>query len=66
LALCQGLSQQRKECKLTQTQLAKMLGSSQSRVTKMEKADPTVSLDLIVKSLLAMGATKEDIARLVT
>jgi len=65
LALCQGLAQQRKQSKLTQIQLAKKLGSSQSRVAKMENGDPTVSLDLIVKSLLAMGATKEDIARLV-
>ena len=65
LALCRGLAQQRKERKLTQTQVAERLGSSQSRVAKMEKGDPTVSLDLIVKSLLAMGATKEDIARLV-
>lgn len=65
LALCQGLAQQRKESRLSQTQLAKKLGSSQSRVAKMEKGDPTVSLDLIVKSLLAMGATKADIAKLV-
>jgi transcriptional regulator with XRE-family HTH domain len=62
LALCQALSHQRKESTLTQTQLARKLGSSQSRVAKMEKGDPTVSLDLIVKSLLAMGATKKDIA----
>jgi DNA-binding XRE family transcriptional regulator len=65
LSLCQALVLHRKESKLTQTQLARKLGSSQSRVAKMEKGDPTVSLDLIVKSLLAMGATKKDIARLV-
>ena len=65
LALCQGLAHHRKESRLTQTRLAKKLGSSQSRIAKMEKGDPTVSLDLIVKSLLAMGATKSDIAKLV-
>lgn len=63
LALGQALSKRRKEYKITQTQLAKKLGSSQSRIAKMEKGDPTVSLDLLVKSLLSMGATKENIAK---
>jgi hypothetical protein len=40
-----------------------MLKSSQSRVAKMEKGDPTVSVDLLVKLLLAMGADKKGIAR---
>jgi hypothetical protein len=40
-----------------------MLKSSQSRVAKMEKGDPSVSVDLLVKSLLAMGANKESIAK---
>ncbi|MBC2717332.1 MAG: helix-turn-helix transcriptional regulator [Desulfobacteraceae bacterium] len=62
LALSQALSEQRKQKKLTQIQLAKMLNSSQSRVAKMEKGDPTVSLDLLIKSLLAVGATKKNIA----
>ena len=63
LALSQALSDRRKQSNLTQMQLAKMLKSSQSRVAKMEKGDPTVSIDLLVKSLLAMGATKESIAK---
>ena len=51
LALSEVLAKQRKSGKLTQSQLAKMLKSSQSRVAKMEKGDPSVSLDLLVKSL---------------
>ena len=62
LALSQALSEQRKQKKLTQIQLAKILNSSQSRVAKMEKGDPSVSLDLLIKSLLAVGATKKNIA----
>lgn len=62
LLLSQALSEQRKQKKLTQIQLAKMINSSQSRVAKMEKGDPTVSLDLLIKSLLAVGATKKNIA----
>ena len=63
LALSKALAERRKKSKLTQAQLAKMLKSSQSRVAKMERGDPTVSVDLLVKSLLAMGANKESIAK---
>ncbi len=63
LALSEALSERRKQSNLSQAQLAKMLKSSQSRIAKMEKGDPTVSLDLLVKSLLAMGATKKSIAK---
>jgi len=56
----------RKKSNLTQAQLAKMLKSSQSRVAKMEKGDPSVSVDLVIKSLLAMGANKESIAKAIT
>ena len=63
LALSEALIKRRKKSKLTQAQLAKMLKSSQSRVAKMEKGDPTVSVDLLVKSLLALGADKKSIAR---
>jgi predicted XRE-type DNA-binding protein len=63
LALSAALAKRRKKSKLTQAQLAKLLKSSQSRVAKMEKGDPTVSVDLLVKSLLAMGANKRSIAK---
>jgi DNA-binding XRE family transcriptional regulator len=63
LALSEALAKRRKKSKLTQAQLAKLLKSSQSRVAKMEKGDPTVSVDLLVKSLLAMGANKKSIAK---
>ncbi len=66
LALSEALIKHRKKSKLTQAQLAKMLESSQSRVAKMEKGDPTVSIDLLVKSLLALGADKKSIARAIT
>lgn len=62
-ALGQALANRRKKNNLTQAQLAKMLKSSQSKVAKMEKGDPTVSVDLLVKSLLAMGADKKSIAK---
>jgi len=48
---------------LTQIELAERLGSSQSRVAKIEGGDPSVSIDLLARSMLALGATNEDIAR---
>jgi predicted transcriptional regulator len=65
LALSQALAKRRKQRNLTQVQLAKILDSSQSRIAKMEKGDPTVTLDLLVRSLLAMGATKRNIAKMI-
>ena len=53
----------RRKARLTQVELAERLGSSQSRVAKIEAADPSVSIDLMTRSLLALGASKKDIAR---
>ena len=65
LSLSQELARRRKKSRLSQEQLARKLKSSQSRVAKMEKGDPSVSIDLLVKSLLALGATKKNIAKLI-
>jgi DNA-binding XRE family transcriptional regulator len=65
LALARGVRQLRERRGLTQAALAKRLGSSQSRVAKLEAADKTVSLDLLMRSLLSIGATPKDIARLI-
>jgi DNA-binding XRE family transcriptional regulator len=62
LALSARLRKTREMGKLTQTDLAKRMGSSQSRVAKMEAGDPTVSLDLLIQGLLAAGATRRQIA----
>ena len=63
LALATGVRELRERKGLTQTALAHRLGSSQSRVAKLEAADRSVSLDLIMRSLLAIGATATDIAK---
>src|SRR5262245_65976387 len=65
LRLAEGLKQRRVRRKLTQTELAKTVRSSQSRVAKMETGDPTVSLDLLIRSLLALGASRKDLAKLI-
>jgi transcriptional regulator with XRE-family HTH domain len=48
---------------LTQSQVAARLATSQPRVAMMEKGDPSVSLDLLVRSLFMLGATRRDLAR---
>jgi len=63
LALSRTLRKQRAKCKLTQVELAKKLKSSQSRVAKMEAGDPSVSIDLLVRSLLALGASPKAVAK---
>jgi ribosome-binding protein aMBF1 (putative translation factor) len=65
LKLAEGLKSKRQSKGVTQTQLAQTLSSSQSRVAKMESGDPTVSLDLLVKSLLALGTSRRQIASII-
>ena len=65
LALAEGLREERETQNLTQAEFAQRVGSSQSRVAKMEAADPSVSVDLLVRSLLKLGARRRDVARLV-
>lgn len=66
LALSKNLQEYRKGRKLTQEQVARLLKSSQSRIAKMEAGDPSVSLDLLVRSLLALGASRKHLAQMLT
>jgi predicted XRE-type DNA-binding protein len=62
LALSHQLLQKRKNKHLTQIQLANLIKSSQSRVAKMERGDKTVSIDLLIRSLFALGTSKKELA----
>jgi ribosome-binding protein aMBF1 (putative translation factor) len=62
LRLSDNLRKRRTQKRLSQQQLASLIKSSQSRVAKIEAGDPTVSLDLLVKTLLALGASDRDLA----
>jgi DNA-binding XRE family transcriptional regulator len=65
LVLAAGVRRFRERRGLTQQALAKQLGSSQSRVAKMEAGDASVSFDLIIRTLLGIGAGPADIAKLI-
>ncbi len=64
--LADSLRQRRQKRNLSQVELARVVHSSQSRVAKMESGDPTVSLDLLIRSLLALGASTRDLARAIS
>jgi ribosome-binding protein aMBF1 (putative translation factor) len=66
LVLSAAVRKLRHERHLTQEQLAKMMRSSQSRVAKAEAGDASVSLDLLIRSLLTMGASNRDLANLIS
>jgi DNA-binding XRE family transcriptional regulator len=63
LALSEKLKERRQRKRITQAQLAKLMHSSQSRIAKMEAGDPSVSIDLLMKSLLALGVSKKELGR---
>jgi helix-turn-helix protein len=63
LALSRSLRAHRTKQGMSQTALGRHLKSSQSRVAKMEAADPSVSVDLLLRALFALGATPRDIAK---
>ena len=66
LELSERLRTHRVRRNLTQIELARLVKSSQSRVAKMEAGDPSVSMDLLVRSLLALGATRREVTKIIT
>jgi DNA-binding XRE family transcriptional regulator len=65
LRLAEGLRTRRNRKRLTQVELAEAIQSSQSRVAKMESGDPSVSIDLLVRSLLALGTSRRELADII-
>lgn len=60
LALSKHL-RQRREQSMTQTQLAERIKSSQSRIAKAETGHSSVSIELLMRALLATGSTPQEI-----
>ena len=63
LSLIDALKKSRQKRRLSQVDLAQRMGSSQSRIAKIEAGDSSVSLDLIVRALIAAGATQQDLRK---
>ena len=65
LALRASIKEERVKQNITQTELAKAMGSSQSRIAKMERGDPSVSVDLLLRALMALGMTNKQISKII-
>ncbi len=65
-SLSQSLKAMRRRKRISQVAFAKLIKSSQSRVAKMEAGSASVSIDLLIKSLLALGASQKDLAKAIS
>jgi len=65
LRLAASLRRRREHRRLTQAELAGLVKSSQSRIAKMEAGDSSVSLDLLIRSLLAIGTSHRELSRII-
>ena len=65
LALSESLKNKRVRAGMTQSNLAELLGSSQSRVSKAEKGEASVSFELLLRSLLKLGTTRDELANII-
>lgn len=63
--LASNLREWRQRRRLSQAKIARLVRSSQSRVAKMETAHPSVSLDLLIRTLLALGTSSRKIAQII-
>ena len=65
LRLATKLRERRQKRRLSQEELAEVVKSSQSRIAKMEAGDPSVSVDLIIRTLFALGLSNREIASVI-
>ena len=65
VSLARELKRRRLRKRLSQAALARRIGSSQSRVARMEAGHPSVSLDLLIRSLFTAGSTSSNIGRVI-
>lgn len=65
LDLAASLRAVRKQSGVSQAELARRVGSSQSRVAKMEAGDASVSIELILRALLNLGTSRRQLGRVI-
>ncbi|WP_414516341.1 helix-turn-helix domain-containing protein [Nostoc sp. PCC 9305] len=64
LALSRNLKARRQKA-MTQVELAEKIHSSQPRVAKAENGDASVSIELLIRAMLATGATLQEIGKVI-
>jgi hypothetical protein len=60
--LSESVRARRRAKRLTQRQLAERIGSTQPRVARLEQAG--ASIEMLLRALLALGASRREIAKL--
>ncbi len=65
LKLAESVRDTRVGLDLTQQEVADLIHSSQSRIAKIESGDASVSIDLMIRSLIALGVSNRDLARII-
>jgi DNA-binding XRE family transcriptional regulator len=65
LNLAGNLRARRQQSRLSQEELARRIGSSQSRIAKMEAGDASVSIELLLRALLHLGATRRQLGQMI-
>jgi DNA-binding XRE family transcriptional regulator len=65
MALARRVKAERQKHRLTQSQAARVINSSQARVARMEAGDPSVSLDRLVRAWLALGANRREVENVI-
>jgi transcriptional regulator with XRE-family HTH domain len=63
--LADALKARRQAARLSQKAFASTRKSSQSRIAKAEANDPSVSLDLVIRSLIALGVNLGELASII-
>lgn len=63
LALTRAIREERKKQHITQVTLAARMRTTQSRVAKIEKGDPTISMDMILRGFFTLGLTRKELAK---
>jgi predicted transcriptional regulator len=66
MRLSDAVRLRRQAARLSQSALANLIETSQSRIAKMEANDSTVSLDLLIRCLMSMGANLDELARIIS
>lgn len=64
LALSRNLKVRRQQV-MTQTELAEKIHSSQPRIAMAENGDDSVSIELLIRAMLAIGVTPQEIGKVI-
>jgi DNA-binding XRE family transcriptional regulator len=64
LALSQSLKERRQKL-MTQNDAASKISSSEPRIAQAENGDASVSIELLIRAMLATGATPQDIGQVI-